>query len=62
MDKPIPATPVPEAAPRRPYSVPALTVYGPATVLTQGQPQSRPTETGGSATGAVRILFLGDNV
>lgn len=49
-----------QAAPRRPYSAPVLTVYGPATVLTQ-DPQSRPRETTPSGTGSVHIFFLGDN-
>ena len=49
-----------QAAPRRPYMAPALTVYGPATVLTQ-DPQSRPRETTPSGNTGVRIFFLGDN-
>lgn len=53
-----PAVSSPQA--RRPYVAPKLTVYGPATVLTQ-DPQSRPRETTPSGGTDVRILFLGDN-
>ena len=63
MNKPLPATPASDPAPRRQYSAPVLTVYGPATVLTQDPQQSRPTETVPSPPpNTVRILFLGDNV
>ena len=48
-----------EAAPvRRPYSSPALTVYGPASVLTQAQPASRPREEGSNLVD-VHIFFRG---